>query len=598
MTRRSIAAIWLLAAPAVLWCAPAPQNAPKPATPVLGAISGKVTDARGVPQMGALVVILASDDRVLHKLYTNEIGAFTQEHLVPGVYSLRVSLASFLPAVRDSIGVRAGSQAFISINLASLSDTLSGLIGKGSRPETDNDWKWIVRSSGGLRPVLRWMPGQNPPASASNDQDTREEYRGRLEMAAGGSGSQGFGADADFSTRFSLAQTLFADTTLLLGGNLGFGTDSLSPASAFRGVIRRDQPDGSSNQFAVTVRQILLPDGFVTIPSRGSTFMASSADFERTTPLTERVSLVYGSSYDSLEFMGHVSSINPHAKIVARISPKSVLQLSYSQGPERERRGGPDSGEDALRDVSDQLTVFPQVSLHNGSAAIERDRRVEGSYRVSLDRKSVLEATVYHDQISDFSIGVAGQPGQFKNGETDGTLLPDVFSNTATLNGGYRRLGGARVAVRHQFGDLVEATASYSVAELPVPGQRTNLSDDLSNLAAGLHDERRQSLAIKLGTEIPRTGTKIVTSYKWMDGTAILPRDPYSDSIGQTDANFNVVIHQPLPQLTPFMAHVEAVAEVRNLLSQGYIPLMTADGRRVFLLQNVRSFRGGFSVNF
>jgi hypothetical protein len=569
---------------------------------VLGAISGKVSDARGIAQMGALVVVLTADGRVLHKLYTNEIGAFAQDHLVPGVYSLRVSLASFLPAIRDSINVRAGSQAFISINLASLGDTLSGLIGKGSRPESDNDWKWIVRSSGGLRPVLRWMPGQTTPSTASdpasNPLDTREEYRGRLEMAAGGSGSQGFGADADFTTRFSLAQTLFADTTLLLGGNLGFGTDSLSPASAFRGVIRRDQPDGSSNEFSVTVRQILLPEGFVTVPGRGDTFMATSADFERTTALTQRVSLVYGSSYDSLEFMGHVSSMNPHAKVVARLSPKSALQVSYSQGPERERRATSDNAEDALRDVSDQLTAFPQVSLHNGSAAIERDRRVEASYRVSLDRQTVFEATAYHDQISDFSIGVAGQAAAFKAGESDGTLLPDVFSNTGTLNGGYRRLAGARVAVRHQFSDRIEATASYSVAELPVPGVRTNLSDDLSNLTAGLHNQQRQSLAIKLGTELPRSGTKIVTSYKWMDGTAILPRDPYSDSIGQTDANFNIVIHQPLPQLTPFMAHVEAVAEVRNLLSQGYIPLTTADGRRIYLLQNVRSFRGGFSVNF
>jgi hypothetical protein len=591
--RKRLAAIWLLAVPVALWCAPPQQTVPKP---VVGAISGKVTDARGVPQMGALVVVLAADGRVLHKLYTNEIGAFAEEHLLPGVYSLRVSLASFLPAVRDAIGVKAGSKAFISINLASLTDTLSGLIGKTPRQDSDNDWKWVVRASGGLRPVLRLMPGQDPSSSSTIPQtDSHDDYRGRLEMAAGGSGSQGFGADADFSTRFSLAQTLFSDTTLLLGGNLGFGVDSLNPASSFRGVVQRNRPDGSSNEFSVTVRQILLPGGFISVPGRGDTFMATSADFERTTPLTQRVSLIYGSSYDSLQFMGHVSSLNPHGKVVARLSPTSLLQVSYSQGPEQQRR----SGDDPLQDVSDQLTVFPQVSLRSGSPAVERDRRVEASYRVSLKNpKSVLEVSTYHDQISDFSIGVTGQSGQFKAAESDGDLLPDVFSNTATLNGGYRQLTGARLAVRRQFGDRVEATASYSVAELPVPGQRTNLANDLSNFSDSLHNERRQSLAVKLGTELPRTGTKIEASYKWIDGMAILPRDPYSDSIGQTDANFNIVIRQPLPQLTPFMGHVEAVAEIRNLLSQGYIPLTTADGQHVFLLQNVRSFRGGFSVNF
>ncbi|GEM_PF-554397 len=620
MTKRVIAAWCLLAAPAaLLWCAPPQQRAAQaPATtakPTLGSISGKVTDARGIPQMGALVVVLAADGRVLHKLYTNEVGAFMQDRLVPGVYSLRVSLASFLPAVRDSIGVKAGSQNFLSINLSSLTDTLTGLISKTPHPDSDNDWKWVVRSSGGLRPVLRILPGQSgsTPTLARIPvvDDGPDAYRGRLEMAAGGSGSQGFGADADFSTRFSLAQTLFADTTLLLGGNIGTGADSLAPASAFRGILRNEAPDGSSNQLSVTIRQIVLPAGFVAIPSRGGdTFMASSADFERTTVLTEHVNLVYGSSYDSLLFLGHVSSINPHGKIVAKLTPRSLFQISYSQGPERERRAAdfnalnalafdaPGAGGDPLRAVSDQLTVFPQVSLRSGSPAIERDRRVEATYRLQLDKKTTIEATLYRDQISDFSIGVAGQPSQFRAGVSDGQLLPDVFSNTATLNGGYQNLGGGRVAVRRQIGDYVEATASYSMAALPVPGVRTNLSDDLSNLAANLHNERRQSLAAKLGVQAPVTGTKIIASYKWMDGLAILPRDPYSDSIGQTDANFNIVIHQPLPQLTPFMGHVEAVAEVRNLLSQGYIPLTTADGRRIFLLQNVKSFRGGFAVNF
>jgi hypothetical protein len=626
MTKRVIAA-WLLAAPAALlfcahaWCVPAPappqqraQATPAVAAkPTLGSISGKVTDARGVPQMGALVVVLAADGRVLHKLYTNEVGAFMQDRLVPGVYSLRVSLASFLPAVRDSIGVKAGGQNFLSINLSSLTDTLTGLINKTPHQDSDNDWKWVVRSSGGLRPVLRLLPGQSgssPTLARVPGDDFGDAYRGRLEIAAGGSGSQGFGADADFSTRFSLAQTLFADTTLLLGGNIGMGADSLSPASAFRGVLRSAAPDGSSNQLSVTVRQIILPAGFVAVPSRGGdTFMASSADFERTTVLTDRVNLVYGSSYDSLVFLGHVSSINPHGKIVAKITPNSVLQISYSQGPERERRAqdlnalafdgrGAVTGGDPIRDIADQLTVFPQVSLRSGSPAIERDRRVEAAYRIALDKKTTLEATLYHDQISDFSIGVAGQPSQFRAGVSDGQLLPDVFSNTATLNGGYQTLGGGRVAVRRRIGDYVEATASYSMAALPVPGLRTNLSDDLSNLAASLHNERRQSRAVKLGVQTPVTDTKIIASYKWMDGLAILPRDPYSDSIGQTDANFNIVIHQPLPQLTPFMGHVEAVAEVRNLLSQGYIPLITADGRRIFLLQNVKSFRGGFAVNF
>src|SRR5260221_2058247 len=108
MANRTIAAILLLGASA-LWAAPprAKNAATPPAgTSTFGAISGKVTDSRGIPQMGALVMVLAADGRVVHRLYTNELGLFVQDHLIPGVYNLKVTLASFLPVIRDSVGVQ------------------------------------------------------------------------------------------------------------------------------------------------------------------------------------------------------------------------------------------------------------------------------------------------------------------------------------------------------------------------------------------------------------------------------------------------------------------------------------------------------------
>ena len=37
---------------------------------------------------------------------------------------------------------------------------------------------------------------------------------------------------------------------------------------------------------------------------------------------------------------------------------------------------------------------------------------------------------------------------------------------------------------------------------------------------------------------------------------------------------------------------------LRLVKAQGYVPLITADGKRLTLVQNVRSFRGGFSFTF
>jgi hypothetical protein len=39
-------------------------------------------------------------------------------------------------------------------------------------------------------------------------------------------------------------------------------------------------------------------------------------------------------------------------------------------------------------------------------------------------------------------------------------------------------------------------------------------------------------------------------------------------------------------------------AEARNLMAQGYLPITTPDGRRLWLVQFPRSLRGGLSFIF
>jgi hypothetical protein len=43
---------------------------------------------------------------------------------------------------------------------------------------------------------------------------------------------------------------------------------------------------------------------------------------------------------------------------------------------------------------------------------------------------------------------------------------------------------------------------------------------------------------------------------------------------------------------------MEATADVRNMLAQGYLPLQTASGQRILLVETPRSFRGGLSFIF
>ena len=68
--------------------------------------------AAGVAQMGAMVEVLGSAARDL-RVFTDEHGFYSLSDLIPGTYSIKVTAPSFLPALRERIGLRAGSAMMV-----------------------------------------------------------------------------------------------------------------------------------------------------------------------------------------------------------------------------------------------------------------------------------------------------------------------------------------------------------------------------------------------------------------------------------------------------------------------------------------------------
>ena len=93
-------------------CLVAPQVS-RAAAPVklLGAIAGVVSDGGGVPQMGATVLLLNHQDRVFQKVLTDEKGQFRFLGLFPDLYSVRITLATFVPAFKKNILVQPGMRS-------------------------------------------------------------------------------------------------------------------------------------------------------------------------------------------------------------------------------------------------------------------------------------------------------------------------------------------------------------------------------------------------------------------------------------------------------------------------------------------------------
>ena len=84
-----------------------------------GSISGYVRSASGVPQMGAVVEVLgAAAQSIL--VFSDETGYYSAADLVPGVYNIKVSAASFLPTFKEGVGLRPGGRVLVNVTLNTL----------------------------------------------------------------------------------------------------------------------------------------------------------------------------------------------------------------------------------------------------------------------------------------------------------------------------------------------------------------------------------------------------------------------------------------------------------------------------------------------
>jgi len=80
------------------------------------AISDSVRDGSGTPQMGAVVEIIGTAARTL-TVFTDGAGFYSAKDLLPGLYTVKVSAASFLPAWRDKIGLPSRASTHLNITL-------------------------------------------------------------------------------------------------------------------------------------------------------------------------------------------------------------------------------------------------------------------------------------------------------------------------------------------------------------------------------------------------------------------------------------------------------------------------------------------------
>ncbi len=547
----------------------------------VGAISGTVKDSSGVPQMGAVVEVFTSAATLGTTVFTDDDGYYSADNLLPGTYQIKVTAVSFLPALRENVSLRAGTRVLINVTLSALTDALQSMPARRSARTQPDDWHWTLRSMN--RPVLRLA---NPPhdadlAAAQPVSEAKKEDRSvkaRIAFMAG-SEAEGFGSAGDMTTAFALEKSLFSSGTFIFDGNIGASAGD--PAGVLRASYSHDFGDISQPTVTVTYRRFASPGVVV----ESSPYAAMEINTSDTMALGDAVELHYGAALQSLDFARRIMAVRPYGSVGVHLSPNLVVEYRYATAePNTRAAKGIDS---APTDLSE---VGPRMSLANGAPNVERAQHQELSVSRRFGKTNV-QVACYLDRVRNAVLTGAGDPSSYS-----ADVLPDVYSGTFSYAyNGNLSTTGTRVVVERKILENLSATVDYST------GGAIDAQSDPSvwqNLAQSLANNRHHAVGTKFSGYLPISGTRWIASYQWTSGSALSMVDAFNTSPGQTDPYLSVFIRQPLPSTSLIPGKMDALLDLRNVLSQGYLPLAGPDGRNVYMVQSARSLRGGLSFTF
>jgi Carboxypeptidase regulatory-like domain len=565
-----------LALISLLCCVPAAWSADG-----YGKITGVVLDPGGTPQMGASVWLIseAADGRAGTQLLTNQEGIFASARLRPGLYSLRATLAGFLPTMQQHIRISPNLTTLVHIDLDSVFGSLDELRRPSAQPSEKEDWKWALRTSAASRPVLQLRDGTVVIADdhSENAESRRHEPRAQLRLTNGSSypGSPSALPGA-LTTAISYDQSLGAAGRLLIAGEMSYDHS-----------IVYDQASGSLNgSLAGGIATVWVPSGELgrgpqttvvmsqaSVPRGERSIRMMRIEHSEQLALSDHLMLDYGAEYLGGGIGAMTSSVRPRAQLAMRVSPNwSAAALLETDPASYSLRSRGANGESAI----DALGTLPILLWKDHHPVLSGGWHEEISVKRSVGAHGSVEGAAFYD----FS----------RNQGVYGFSPVRAFARDAGQGGSM----GTRAVVREKVLSNLEIAAIYSWAGALAPG--AGELDIDSHLQDVLHMRYRHSVAGRVSGKLPRVGTEFTASYKWLSGTVVGRQDLFGEAALGVDPYLSVTVRQALPSFGT-SGHWEALVDVRNLMSQGSLAAESAQGA-VVLIPVERSFRGGVSFQF
>lgn len=578
-----------------------------------GKLAGKVTDLRGNAVKEAVVMVsgpcIGNEERLcaafgepLKKVLTGPQGEFSLDRLIPGWYLVVVSSPAQLSAVRvisKLVHVATGDSAAADFKLSNLLQfpAVGRGLGNGSLQTLGEDWKWVLRTSKASRPVFRFQ--DRDPGPDLHPKKEREVFLPPQVLVAlmpRETGRQPMAGNRGMTSVLAYFRPLSDNSDFLVAGSVGKPGDrsETSLATTFR---RGNFTEGRERQVSVAVHRLNLmgSPGFHSKTDVGLTAARGIRfSYSETRQLLPDLTLTAGLEVDHLDAVQTASTIRPQMELKYRQSQDTTFALRYaSQTP---------AGEITLLEQVGRLNAFPRITLRNFSPQLESLHHVELSVQKNFGGgPSRLEVATYVDRIENAAVLGFGDIEAL--GFSGGSFLPNPAGKGNMLNAGDFRTSGFRAAYERQLSENFRALVSYALGGALLagnPGETgTGLDRQVSRDVRSLLRVRRTHVVTgRWMARIRASQTRITTSYQWTSQPVVSQVDPYGQAKAQSEPYLNLSIRHPLPQFSFLPGRVEAIADFRNLLAQGYVPVLQQGEQVLFLVPSYRSFRGGFSLLF
>ena len=546
-----------------------------------GKLTGLVIDPAGNPQMGASVWLTPefAGGRAI-ELLTDENGIFVGQRLRPGLYSVKVTLAGFMPSLQAHVSVGANVNTSLHVELDTIFASLDQLRRKSSKPGEPDDWKWVLRTSASSRPVLQLRDGTVVIASNS-EYEKDDQPRVSVELSNGsvrpGSSSA---LPGYMGTAVSYDQRLGSAGKLLMAGEVNY--NQAVPGVLGGSVASIWLPSGKFGEgpeTTFTVRQIRVGDS-------GRSIRAMRFEHSEQAVLTDHVILEYGGEYLAGGFVGAMaSSLRPHARLGIRLSPHWDAAFLVETDPDaygmREQASAEEPAIEALQ-------TGPVLIWGKGNPIVNSGWHEEFVVSHEVGARGQFETAVFRDDSRHQAVY-----GTLRGSSDPSASFINQFPGPLARDAGTAGFWGSRLVYKERLARNLEVAGVYAWAGALAPGDE---GASVAALQQMLQTRYVHSVAARLAGKVPKSKTQFAASYKWINGTIVTRQDLYSEAAMAIDPNLSLSIRQPLPSFL-MAGHWEALADFRNMLSQGYASLETLDGR-MLVMPVERSFRGGVSFQF